>query len=87
MNLNLKTFLEDYRICPLPHYIILTCVLTFLPLVIFLRLSVLLKAALIIPMAAVFLMVIEFTHFQVFACYDLRVGYVYSYSLLFLFIF
>ncbi|RWS25804.1 Ca(2+)/calmodulin-responsive adenylate cyclase-like protein, partial [Leptotrombidium deliense] len=68
-----KSFLKDHRICPLPQYIILSCVISFLPLVIFLRLPVLLKGALIIPMAAVFLLVIEFTHTPLFVCYDIRV--------------
>ncbi|RWS04161.1 Ca(2+)/calmodulin-responsive adenylate cyclase-like protein [Dinothrombium tinctorium] len=69
-----KSFLQDHRICPLPQYIILSCVISFLPLVIFLRLPVLLKGALIIPMAAVFLLVIEFTHTHLFKCYDDRVS-------------
>lgn len=66
--------MQAHRVCPLPQYIVLSCVIAFLPLVVFLRLPVLLKGALIIPMAAVFLLVIELTHTQLFTCYDLRVG-------------
>uniref|UniRef100_T1K4L1 adenylate cyclase n=1 Tax=Tetranychus urticae TaxID=32264 RepID=T1K4L1_TETUR len=69
-----KPFMQAHRVCPLPQYIVLSCVIAFLPLVVFLRLPVLLKGALIIPMAAVFLLVIELTHTQLFTCYDLRVG-------------
>ncbi|KAI1286421.1 Adenylate cyclase type 1 [Halotydeus destructor] len=65
----------EHRQCPLPDYIILSCILSFLPLVIFLRLPVLLKAALIVPMAAVFMLVIQVTHEKLFYCLDLRLGH------------
>lgn len=64
----------DRRTCPLAPYIILTCVMSFLPLVTFLRLPVLLKAALIVPMAGVFLIVIEWTHKSLFLCFDATIG-------------
>ncbi|CAG2166355.1 unnamed protein product [Oppiella nova] len=63
-----KTVIDDHRLCPFPHYIIMSCILSFFPLVIFLRLPMMLKAALLIPMAAVFLIVIEFTHNRLFQC-------------------
>ncbi|XP_074600208.1 uncharacterized protein LOC141854435 [Brevipalpus obovatus] len=69
-----SSFFQEYRACPLPHYIALSCVLSFLPLAIFLKLPVLLKAALIVPMATVFLLVIFFTHLQLFTCHDIRSG-------------
>lgn len=64
----------DRRSCPLAPYIILTGVMSFFPLVTFLRLPVLLKTALILPMAGVFLLVIEWTHKSLFLCYDSTIG-------------
>ena len=66
--------LVNHRTCPLPPYIILTCVMSFFPLVTFLRLPVLLKTALILPMAVVFLVVIEWTHKSLFLCFDSKIG-------------
>lgn len=59
---------ERHRLCPYPQYIILACVLSFFPLVIFLRLPMLLKGALLVPMATVFLILIEYTHVDLFEC-------------------
>lgn len=78
--------LSDQRSCPLPHYILISCLLSFLPLVTFLRLPVLLKASLLLPMASLFLVVIEYTHRSLFSCYDTRVGSVSSSSSPFIFI-
>lgn len=65
---------SDRRTCPLPHYIILECILSFFPLVTFLRLPVILKAVLILPMAGMFILVIQYTHFTLFTCFDARIG-------------
>nr|XP_027197802.1 Ca(2+)/calmodulin-responsive adenylate cyclase-like [Dermatophagoides pteronyssinus] len=56
------------RICPFPQYIILSCVVSFFSLVIFLRLQMLFKAILLIPMALVYILLIEYTHFKLFEC-------------------
>lgn len=57
-----------HRWCPFPQYIVLSCILSFFPLAIFLRLPMLLKASLLMPMATVFVIVIEYTHFKLFEC-------------------
>jgi adenylate cyclase 1 len=48
--------------------------MSFLPLVTFLRLPVLLKTALVLPMAGVYFVVIEWTHKSLFICYDTAMG-------------
>ncbi|KAJ6225324.1 hypothetical protein RDWZM_003869 [Blomia tropicalis] len=62
------SLLDLHRVCPFPQYIVLSCVLSFFPLAIFLRLPMLLKATLLIPMATVFVLVIEHTHYKLFEC-------------------
>lgn len=71
MDLGSVEVLDDHRQCPLPQYIVMSCIMSFLPIVVFLRLPVLLKGALIVPMAVVFLIVIELTHGNLFTCYDM----------------
>ncbi|XP_022249893.1 Ca(2+)/calmodulin-responsive adenylate cyclase-like isoform X2 [Limulus polyphemus] len=73
-NITQAPLMSDHRSCPLPQYIYISCCLTFFPIVIFLRLSILLKGALLLPMAAIFLLVIEMTHTSIFDCYDIQTG-------------
>ncbi|XP_023225852.1 Ca(2+)/calmodulin-responsive adenylate cyclase-like isoform X1 [Centruroides sculpturatus] len=68
-----ESILSEYKICPLPNYIVLTCVITFFPLVVFLRMPNLVKATLLLPMTAIFLLMIEMTHTELFRCYDQRI--------------
>ncbi|XP_076349099.1 adenylate cyclase type 1-like [Tachypleus tridentatus] len=63
----------DHRSCPLPHYIVISCCLAFLPIVLFLRLAILVKAALLLPMTVIFSLITEFTHASMFSCYDTQV--------------
>ncbi|XP_022241729.1 Ca(2+)/calmodulin-responsive adenylate cyclase-like [Limulus polyphemus] len=63
----------DHRSCPLPHYIVISCCLAFLPIVLFLRLAILIKAALLLPMTIIFCLITEFTHASMFSCYDEQV--------------
>ncbi|CAN7996131.1 unnamed protein product [Ixodes pacificus] len=65
---------ESHRACPLPQYVAVSCVLAFLPSAAFLRLPLLIKAILLVPMAISFMVVVEFTHADLFLCYDRRVG-------------
>ncbi|XP_076330017.1 adenylate cyclase type 1-like [Tachypleus tridentatus] len=65
---------SDHRSCPLPQYIYISCCLTFFPVVVFLQLPILLKGVLLLPMATIFLLVIEMTHTSLFYCYDLQTG-------------
>ncbi|XP_076319683.1 adenylate cyclase 1-like isoform X2 [Tachypleus tridentatus] len=73
-NITQAPLMSDHQSCPLPQYIYISCCLTFFPIVIFLRLSILLKGALLLPMAAIFLLVIEMTHTSIFDCYDIQMG-------------
>lgn len=63
----------DHRACPLPQYIVLSCALGYLAVAIFLRLPILLKAALLVIMSTVYILLIELSHFELFWCYDNRV--------------
>ncbi|CAM1307563.1 ADCY1 (predicted) [Pycnogonum litorale] len=74
-NVTLAPFHQDHRSCPLPHYIFLSCIVGgFFLVVVFLRLPIALKVMLLIPMATLYILVIELTHGSVFSCYDKRVG-------------
>ncbi|XP_022256133.1 Ca(2+)/calmodulin-responsive adenylate cyclase-like isoform X2 [Limulus polyphemus] len=73
-NITQISLASDHRSCPIPHYIYISCCLSFFPIVIFLRFPILLKGALCLPMAAIYLLVIELTHTSVFDCYDMRTG-------------
>ncbi|KAG0428144.1 hypothetical protein HPB47_024854 [Ixodes persulcatus] len=68
------SWVESHRACPLPQYVAVSCVLAFLPSAAFLRLPLLIKAILLVPMAISFVVVVEFTHADLFLCYDRRVG-------------
>ncbi|KAJ8971721.1 hypothetical protein NQ317_009068 [Molorchus minor] len=67
---------NEHRECPLPQYIVLSCALGYLAVAIFLRLPILLKVSLLVLMATVYVLYIEFFHIDLFLCYDKRVGYV-----------
>ncbi|KAK8769032.1 hypothetical protein V5799_014502 [Amblyomma americanum] len=60
-----------HRVCPLPQYLVVCCLLTLLPASAFLRLPLLVKVLLLCPMAIAFLALVEISHAQVFHCYDL----------------
>ncbi|XP_013777431.1 Ca(2+)/calmodulin-responsive adenylate cyclase-like, partial [Limulus polyphemus] len=62
----------DHRSCPLPQYIVISCCLAFLPIVVFLKLSILLKGALLLPMTIIYCLITELTHAPLFDCYDVR---------------
>lgn len=66
---------KDHRACPLPQYIVLSCALGYLAVAIFLRLPILLKASLLVIMSTVYILLIELSHIELFACYDIRVRY------------
>lgn len=65
---------RDHSDCPLPQYAVLSCVLSFFPVAVFLRMPILVKMALLLCMGTVFVLVIEMTHLDIFNCYDERVG-------------
>ena len=68
-------FSVDHRSCPLPHYIILSGVLGFLGVAIFLRLPAVVKALVLSLVTTVYMLLFHLTHHRsVLDCYDDRVG-------------
>ena len=63
-----------HRICPLPHYIVLSCMLGFLAVAVFLRMPIMIKSLLLCAMALVYVLLIELSHKPLFTCFDHRVG-------------
>ena len=61
-----------HRLCLLPHYILLSCMLSYLAVSIFLRLPIAIKSLLLAAMGVVYILLIELSHAPVFACWDLR---------------
>jgi adenylate cyclase 1 len=61
-----------HRLCLLPHYILLSCMLSYLAVAIFLRLPIAIKSLLLGAMAVVYILLIELSHAPVFACWDIR---------------
>ena len=47
-----------HRICPLPHYIVLSCMLGFLAVAVFLRMPIMIKSLLLCAMALVYVLLI-----------------------------
>ena len=63
---------RGHRWCPLPHYILLSCMLSYLSVAIFLRLPIAIKSLLLGAMGTVYILLIELSHAPVFACWDER---------------
>merc|ERR550532_5494 len=63
---------QGHRWCPLPHYILLSCMLSYLAVAIFLRLPIAIKSLLLGAMGTVYILLIELSHAPVFACWDQR---------------
>jgi len=61
-----------HRWCPLPHYILLSCMLSYLAVSIFLRLPIAIKSLLLGAMGIVYILLIELSHAPVFECWDRR---------------
>ncbi|XP_044753181.1 Ca(2+)/calmodulin-responsive adenylate cyclase-like isoform X3 [Coccinella septempunctata] len=68
-------FESDHRACPLPQYIVLSCAFGYLAVAVFLRLPILLKASLLIIMTAGYIFLIEYSHLELFMCFDKRISY------------
>ncbi|KFM59949.1 Ca(2+)/calmodulin-responsive adenylate cyclase, partial [Stegodyphus mimosarum] len=47
-NVSQTSFLYDHYYCPLPHYVIISCILTFFSVVVFLRIPILIKGSLLL---------------------------------------
>ena len=60
------------RWCPLPQYILLSCMLSYLSVSIFLRLPIAIKSLLLGAMGTVYILLIELSHAPVFTCWDSR---------------
>ena len=65
---------DDHRSCPLPHYILLSGVLGFLGVAIFLRLPAVVKAVVLSLVSTVYLLLFHLTHRSIMDCYDTRTG-------------
>ena len=63
-----------HRTCPLPQYIVLSCMLGFLAVAVFLRMPIMIKSLLLCAMALVYVLLIELSHKPLFSCFDHRVG-------------
>lgn len=63
-----------HRSCPLPQYIVLSCMLGFLSVAVFLRMPIMIKSLLLCAMALVYTLLIELSHKPLFTCFDHRVG-------------
>ena len=63
---------SGHRLCLLPHYILLSCMLSYLAVSIFLRLPIAIKSLLLGAMGIVYILLIELSHAPVFACWDIR---------------
>ena len=71
-NATAASLLSDHRSCPLPHYIVLSAVLGFLGVAIFLRLPVVVKGVLLTTVTVVYLLLFHLTHRPIMDCYDSR---------------
>ena len=65
-----------HRACPLPQYVVLSCVISYLAVTVFLRLPILVKTLVLLAMTAVYIMFIYLSHAPLFLCYDQRIGWV-----------
>ncbi|XP_040577884.1 adenylate cyclase type 1 isoform X2 [Lepeophtheirus salmonis] len=59
-----------HRWCPLPHYIVINCLIGFLTVSTFLKLPFMIKSLLLGAMALVYILLIELSHKSLFLCYD-----------------
>ncbi|XP_037089607.1 Ca(2+)/calmodulin-responsive adenylate cyclase-like [Pollicipes pollicipes] len=64
-----------HRACPLPQYVVLSCVLSYLAVTVFLRLPILVKTLVLFAMTVVYVMYIYLSHAPLFLCYDRRMGW------------
>ncbi|GFY79714.1 hypothetical protein TNIN_393241 [Trichonephila inaurata madagascariensis] len=64
------SLLYDHYYCPLPHYAIISSILTFFSVVVFLRIPILIKCCLLLPMTIIYIVTIEVIQLQLFECYD-----------------
>ena len=62
------------RICQLPQYIVLSCMLGFLAVAVFLRMPIMIKSLLLCAMALVYILLIELSHKPLFLCFDTNVA-------------
>ncbi|CAG0878524.1 unnamed protein product [Darwinula stevensoni] len=63
---------QDHRLCPLPHYIVLSAVIGFLAVAVFLRLPIIVKGLILSAMLGVYTLLIFMSHLPLFHCYGDR---------------
>ena len=61
---------DDHLDCTLPQYVYLSCIMGYLSVSVFLKLSAGIKLLLMIIMGAVYIVVMEVTHSQIFDDFD-----------------
>lgn len=61
---------DDHLECRLPQYVFLSCIMGYLSVSVFLKLSAGIKLLLMIVMGAVYIVVMEYTHSGVFDEFD-----------------
>jgi len=67
-----QRLIMEHRWCPLPHYVVHSCFLSFVSIALFLRLPITLKAALLVIVGSMYSFLILITHAPIFDCYDVR---------------
>ena len=70
---------QDHRLCPLPHYIVLSAVIGFLAVAVFLRLPIIVKGLILFAMLGVYTLLILMSHLPLFHCYGDRIKWVHNY--------
>jgi len=61
---------DDHLECRVPHYVFMTCVMTFISVSVFLKLAAGIKILLMFVMGFGYMMVMEVTHKSIFSDYD-----------------
>ncbi|KAG8185405.1 hypothetical protein JTE90_018626 [Oedothorax gibbosus] len=69
-NASHASLLHDNYYCPLPQYMVISCIMTFFTVVVFLRIPILIKGSLLLPMTVIFILTIETAQLELFECYD-----------------
>eukprot|EP00095_Tigriopus_kingsejongensis_P012404 snap_masked-scaffold755_size101758-processed-gene-0.9 protein:Tk12404 transcript:snap_masked-scaffold755_size101758-processed-gene-0.9-mRNA-1 annotation:"adenylate cyclase" len=63
-----------HRWCQLPQYAVLSCLIGFMTVAIFLRLPIMIKCLLLLAMGLVHALLIELSHKPIFTCFDARIS-------------
>lgn len=67
---------DDHLQCMVPHYVFLTCVMTYISISVFLKLAAGIKIILMLVMGVGIIVLMEVTHAPMFSDYDALYKYV-----------